>query len=718
MPLPLSLMLLAVLLPLGAFVLLVMLGRRMGTTLCGGVGTAATLGSFTCAIVTLMGWLGGGVWAGETWGAGRATLAYEVLWARGLSIGLYVDSLTVLLVACGLLASTAVHVFTTGYLRHDVRGPRIFALLALADASFVGLMTSVSPVQWMAWAMAGSLAAYLLALPVPLGPGGLGITPIPRGLTRDDLRQRATASLALLTLRLAGDGLLLLAIALWLRSGLQDPEFLAWWRLWAAAETVAFSPWAGWCLVGAAICHALAFPLSLFIPDAKGAPTPAAGLVYAVTLLPSGPLLLVRCFPLLSDAHLSALSIIGAVTLVASAVCALVELDLRRLLAWVAAAGIGAMLAAIGTGSASGAVLHTVACMFGVTLLLLASGSVLHTCQGEHRLWHYGGLLFRMPASALLLAHGAGTVLGGPVLAGSGSWRTLFTHAYRSAQAGDWRGVVTLLGLAAGLVLVAAALGRLWALLMLDTPRDRVVYNAARESATLTVPVAALAVVATVIGSAVLSPVDHLVYVLPREMTGVVAGRDGPIHPGRDRAEADEPLPPGWREIRPPMVTPPLPSDDPAEDPRPPPDEPPPDTKTPRAVDPARWMLAAFGGVLGLLLAGRGRGTPAQRHFGEALARGFYASRAAVWTATRFSDAVAEAVRVTDRLVWAASVDLLARIVLPIGRRPSRHVAASPQHRLARPLGSLLLLSLISLGIMFTVATWVLVTGLSEGSLR
>lgn len=724
MPLPLTLMLVAMVLPLAAFAWLVVLGRRMGTTWCGMVGTLATLGSLACVTVALMGWLGGGVWAGETWGPGRATLAYVVPWARGLPVGLFADSLTMLVVTCGLLASAAVHVFTTGYLRHDVRGPRIFALLALADASFVGLMTAPTPVQWGAWATLGALAAYLMSLPVPLGPGGLGVTPVPRGLTRDDLRVRASAALGMLAWRAAGDVLLLAACGAWVGSFADrvGGETLSWWSMWDVSLTEGGTRSAGavgWCLVAAAVCHAMAFPASLFLPDAKGAPTPAAGLTYAVTLLPAGPLLLVRGFPLLSEAQLATVSVVGVLTVVTASLSALAEMDLRRLLAWAAAAGMGIALAGLGCGSASGAALHVVACMFGVTLLLLAGGSVLHACLGEHRLWHYGGLLFRMPASALLLAHGAATVLGGPVLAGSVSWQTVLTHSYRALQGGLWQGGVVLAGLAVGGVVLAAALGRLWALLMLNVPRDRTVYAAARESATLTVPVAALAVAATVAGQAAIAPVVQLVAVLPTEVAGVVAGPEGPLNTPAP-PESPRTLP-RWREVRPPPVTPPplRPEDeglfDVAELQRVPEADVPPDTRTPQAIDPLRWLLGAFGAVLGLLLAGRGRGTPSQRHAAEAVARGWFVPAVARGLVRGAWSAAGLAVATVERVVLAGLVDGAGRILLPVGRRPSRAVAADVRHRLALSRGASVVLLGLAAVLMALMAAYRLLHGLSPG---
>lgn len=724
MPLPLTLILSAMLFPIAAFALLVAAGRRMGTTLCGIVGTLASLAAFATALIALMVWLNGGVWSGEPWGAGKGPVSVSLSWSNGVPFGLYADSLTIVFIVGGLLISSAIHIFTTGYLRHDIRGPRIFALLALADASVVGLLSSASLPQWAAWATLGSIATYLVAIPVPLGPGGLGITPVPRGLTSADLTQRASAALAMLLLRSIGDACLLLACAALLLptlfaltpdhiSELAGPASLAFADLWFASALGAIPPAAPWLLIAAATFHASALPAALFLPDTKGSPTPAAGLAYAFTMLPAGPLLLIRIFPTLAETHLLALSILGGLTLISAALFAIFESDLRRLLAWLAAATAGASLVAIGAGSPGGVALHLIASMFALSILLLASGSVLHACMGERRLWHYGGLFFRMPASALLFAHGAGTLLGGPLLAGSSSWSTLFAHAYRSLQSGQPRGYIAFASLTLGLTGIAVAIARCWALLFLNTPRDRVVYAAARESATLSVPVAILALVATVVGSAVLSPVRQLIAVLPTEMSAEVArtARSVALSPARP-FDVNFPL---WRDIPTPALTPQLPpsgeddlTPDTAPQPLPVETPTPPDTRVPRAINPIRWSIALAGAVAGFFLARRIRGSFESRRREVALAHGLHLSSFSVGLTTFLGQSLAALLLVFERLLLGPIFDALARVVLPFGRLPTSSPAAALASRQAAPRTALLTMCLFAGTLVFALAFWAL----------
>jgi NADH-quinone oxidoreductase subunit L len=601
-PLPLTLLLLAMALPLAAFVILSAAGRRLGSTFSGALGTTATTAAFVCSLISLMYWLAGGVTGPDAWGAGRGSLVLTTPWTAGIVLGLHVDSLSILLVTAGLMASFAIHVFTTGYLRNDVRAPRTFAQLSLANASFVGLMTSASLPQFGAWALVASVTGYLLSAPVPLGPGGLGVTPVPRGLTSADLPKRSAAALAMFLARAIGDALLLLACTA-LFAPAPGLGFPAVWQVEPGGA-------AAWLLLAASACYSMAFPFSLLLPDAKGAPTPAGGLLYAITLLPTGPILLARIFPVLDDSQLTALAVIGASTAVISALLALIESDLRRFLACLALTVTGVSLLAVSVGSPQGAVLNVVAVTFSVSLLSLAAGSILHACMGERRLSRYGGLLYRMPASALLLTHGIGSLLGGPLLVGSGAWSSILAHAYRSSGAGEMRGTLALLAGFTVLVLLAAACGRVWWLLLAGKPRDRLVYAAARESATLTVPVAILALVATVAGDPVLSPVRQLTVEWPGEMSRLMAGAAAQDADAQDHnGTVTWPGLSRMRPITPPVIPPPPAPDDPRMQSELEAQELPPDDKPPPLIDPLRWTLAGLalpsGALLPLLLRRR-----------------------------------------------------------------------------------------------------------------
>jgi NADH-quinone oxidoreductase subunit L len=673
MPAPLILLLISLLLPTGSFLLLTTAGRRMGTPFCGIVGALATLGALATSLVAMMQWLNGGTQGAMAWGAGRGTLRESMTWANAVTFGIHADSLTILFVTAGLLTSGIIHVYTTGYLRHDVRGPRVLALLSLLNASLVGTVTSASLVQWSIWSTIGSVAAYLLATPVPIGPGGLGVTPVPRGLLPAQLSIRAGAALTFFLTRCLGDALILLAAALMSRSAPGG----SWSAIWTVMH---HPPAAAWLLVAAALCHAGSFPFAVHFAAAQGSATPAAALSAAVVTLPSGVLLLARVFPMLGPKHLDALAIAGGTTLFLAGFAAIREVDLRRLMAWLAIGSMGAAVAAIGAGSLGGALLHVVACMFGTSIVFLAGGSVLHNCLGERRMTHYGDLLFRMPASALLLAHGSATLLGGPLLAGSGSWTTMLSHAYRGVQERALGGTIAFPALCGGLLLMAAAAARAWSTLMLGPSRDAQLRRSARESATLTVPVALLALIATVASHPTLSPVWQLVTVLPHEMSALVAPEDPGLWEDQRMALARDAAPPAPRP-------PPAPEDEPADRAAADLSADSSDERYPRLIKPAQWTLALVGAAIGLPL---GLGT-------RRLIQPFLPYRPLAATFRGLFQTAGTLASAADQFLLTPLYELAGGVLFPFASHAGSQRAETRKIALVITLATLLLVAMITL---------------------
>src|SRR5687767_6938978 len=171
MPTPALLLLIATLLPLLGFVILLFVGKKMGTPLAGWVGTAMIGGSFVCSLIAMMAWYGAG--DTTTWGFEKQPINIPYHWipvgqgveqhrAGFLDIGIYVDSLTIAMFAMITLVSTLVHVFSIGYMREDPRYPRFFTYLGLFCFSMLGLVLGGTILQlFIFWELVG-LCSYLL----------------------------------------------------------------------------------------------------------------------------------------------------------------------------------------------------------------------------------------------------------------------------------------------------------------------------------------------------------------------------------------------------------------------------------------------------------------------------------------------------------------------------------------------------------------------------
>src|SRR5687768_3601882 len=171
MPTPALLLIIATLLPLASFVLLMFIGKRMGTPLAGYVGTLAIGGSFVCSLVAMILWAG--VPDDSTWGMEKGPINIPMRWipvGAGsdqdnpgyLDIGVYVDSLTIIMFGMVTLVATLVHVFSIGYMREDPRYPRFFTYLGLFCFSMLGLVIGGTLLQlFIFWELVG-LCSYLL----------------------------------------------------------------------------------------------------------------------------------------------------------------------------------------------------------------------------------------------------------------------------------------------------------------------------------------------------------------------------------------------------------------------------------------------------------------------------------------------------------------------------------------------------------------------------
>src|SRR5882724_2999348 len=177
MPTPAILLIIATLLPLASFTLLVFVGKRMGKPLAGIVGTTAIALSFLCSILAMMSWVSGGTYTppGEStslkYGMGEQPINIPMSWvpagyAAGkttfLKVGIYVDSLTIVMFAMITLVASLVHVFSLAYMADDKRFPRFFTYLGLFCFSMLGLVLGGTLLQlFIFWELVG-LCSYLL----------------------------------------------------------------------------------------------------------------------------------------------------------------------------------------------------------------------------------------------------------------------------------------------------------------------------------------------------------------------------------------------------------------------------------------------------------------------------------------------------------------------------------------------------------------------------
>jgi len=252
------------------------------------------------------------------------------------------------------------------------------------------------------------------------------------------------------------------------------------------------------------------FPLHTWLPDAMEGPTPVSAMIHAATMVSAGVYMVVRMFPLLSagaDFHafdyntpMYLMGIVGSVTALGAAVLAVGQSDIKRILAYSTISQLGYMVAALGIGAWVAAAFHLVNHAFFKALLFMASGSVIHAMEhGEHHAHEHGhahdhheepdglvmdycappndvqrmgGLIHRIPVTAITMAIGGLSLAGFPfVTAGFWSKDEIIAEAWHGAFFEDPYPLFVLILLLLAAFLTAFYTARMWFLTFWGKPR-------------------------------------------------------------------------------------------------------------------------------------------------------------------------------------------------------------------------------------------------------
>ena len=254
------------------------------------------------------------------------------------------------------------------------------------------------------------------------------------------------------------------------------------------------------------ICIALFFgatgksaqlPLYSWLPDAMEGPTPVSALIHAATMVTSGVYLVARSMPLFEVAgpSLQVVGVVGAITAIFAATIALVQFDIKRVMAYSTVSQLGYMFLALGVGAPVAAIFHLATHAFFKALLFLGSGSVIHGLGGEQDMRKMGGLRRKMPVTfwTMLIAGGALAAL--PPLAGFWSKDEILGAAFVNGHL-----VLYAIGIVTAVLTAFYVTRALW-MTFYGEPRDHHLYDHAHESPrVMTLPLIALAAGSAVLG--------------------------------------------------------------------------------------------------------------------------------------------------------------------------------------------------------------------------
>ncbi len=342
-----------------------------------------------------------------------------------------------------------IHVYSAGYMAEERSHARYFGLLNLFTFFMLLLvMASNIVLMFVGWEGVG-LCSYLLI--------GFWF----------ERPAAAKAGMKAFVVNRIGDagfilGMLLLILAVGVPGFAEINAAAAGGRLAPGLATLAAV-----LLFAGAVGKSAQIPLYVWLPDAMEGPTPVSALIHAATMVTAGVYMVARLNGLYS-ASPTASSVVawtGAVTAVFAATMALVQTDIKKVLAYSTISQIGTMFIGCGVGAYAAGIFHLTTHAFFKSLLFLAAGSVIHALAGEQDIRKMGGLRTALPKTFPAFLVGAMAISGLPLLSGFFSKDAILAGAFASGRYGVW-----LLGLA-GAVLTAFYMFRLVFLTFFGGPK-------------------------------------------------------------------------------------------------------------------------------------------------------------------------------------------------------------------------------------------------------
>jgi NADH-quinone oxidoreductase subunit L len=257
-------------------------------------------------------------------------------------------------------------------------------------------------------------------------------------------------------------------------------------------------------LLGGAVAKSAQIPLQTWLPDAMEGPTPVSALIHAATMVTAGVYLIARTHPIFEQARTIELIAAGtgALTLLVAGLIALVQTDIKRVIAYSTMSQIGYMFLGVGVGAYSSGMFHLLTHAFFKALLFMTAGLAIHALADEQDIRKMRGLGRLMPFTKWCFLVGALALVGIPPFSGFFSKDSIVASA---AALGTWYGWIFWVCGVAGAFLTGLYTFRLWFLVFPGEPsafvREHYHDHNGREGAwTMLVPVGVLAVLATVGG--------------------------------------------------------------------------------------------------------------------------------------------------------------------------------------------------------------------------
>ena len=393
-------------LPLAAFVIMIFFGKRLpreGDWLSiGAIFTTLILASIMFISMLL---------ENNPYFKYEASITWIDMGAFNIQLGFLIDNITIIMLLVVALISTCTHIFSTQYLKGDIRYSRYFAYLGLFTFSMNGIVLANNLISmYMFWELVG-VSSYLL---------------IGHWFEKDSAANASKK--AFLTNRVGDIGFFIGIMLLYNAVG-----SFAFGDIFngVASEMITGTTLtlAGLGLFMGAMGKSSQFPLHIWLPDAMEGPTPVSALMHAATMVAAGVYLSVRIFPILTPEALLVVAYIGGFTAFFAATIAITQTVIKKVLAYSTVSQLGYMILAIGTGVYTAAFFHLLTHAMFKANLFYGSGSVIHAMhhalheKHDHTtdpqdMRNMGGFRSKMPITHMSMLLSTMAIAGVPLFSG------------------------------------------------------------------------------------------------------------------------------------------------------------------------------------------------------------------------------------------------------------------------------------------------------------
>ena len=351
-------------------------------------------------------------------------LIFEWISSGGFSANwsINIDPLSSVMLVVVTFVSALVHIYSIGYMSHDPHKPRFMSYLSLFTFSMLALVVSDNFLQlFFGWEGVG-LCSYLLI-----------------GFWYKKETANNAAIKAFIVNRIGDFGLALAIFLIFFFFGTINFEEAFQTTSQFAEEKIVFLGFESnlisliciFLFIGA-MGKSAQFLLHTWLPDAMEGPTPVSALIHAATMVTAGVFLVVRCSPFFeySQFALNLVAVIGMITAIFAASVALVQNDIKKIVAYSTCSQLGYMFFAAGVGAYHVAMFHLFTHAFFKALLFLGAGSVIHSFKNEQDIRKMGGVRKKLPYTYVFMLIGTLALTGFPFLSGFYSKDAIIEFAY------------------------------------------------------------------------------------------------------------------------------------------------------------------------------------------------------------------------------------------------------------------------------------------------